>query len=253
MTPDIEPPDRTQIVGFIAAVAAFGALFVALYIGYRYAGLIDTMVYVTVFLLAATAIPGAIMLFGDTVPGSQALAKMHVALGAFAFNHHYLVQTDDGWDWCPGDKDRVWIDGDWHDIEGGEEHRSVLGWRPFGILRYKESDTLQDIRADAKADVTSGRRSSDGGVVERGGYKRRKKPTVQQYGDNIDWLVNLERVYTRGVQKIGDIELIETAEEIIERGQVEDSFMDKNRPALTFLAALAMGVLTGIGYSYLLA
>jgi len=50
---------------------------------------------------------------------------------------------------------------------------------------------------------------------------------------------------------MGDIELIETAEEVIERGQVDDGKLSGMGPALTFIASLIIGVIVGAGVLFL--
>jgi hypothetical protein len=234
----------TRTKAFVALVVGFGLVLATLYGSYRLNGLLDTAVYAGVFVLCATIIPISISIFGAGMPGSAALGKGHIALGAFAYNQHYLVQRDDRWDWCPGEADRVYIDGSWHEIDG-QENKSVLGWRPFGILRYKTGESLQEWRADA---AVSGRRQGmhpDGGEVqiERGGWTQAQKPDISGKGKH--WLVDLKRVYASGVRRIGDIELIETAEEIIERGQVDDGTLSGLGPAITFIVALILGCLVG--------
>jgi len=234
----------TRTKAFGALVVGFGLVVAALYGSYRLNGLLDTVVYAGVFVLCATVIPISISIFGAGMPGSAALGKGHIVLGAFAFSHHYLVQREDAWDWCPGEADRVYIDGEWHAIDG-QETKSVLGWRPFGVLRYKTDETLREWRADA---AVSGRRQGvqpDGGEVEieRGGWTQAPKPDISGQGKH--WLVDLKRVYASGVRRIGDIELIETAEEIIERGQVDDGTLSGLGPAITFIVALILGCLVG--------
>lgn len=238
----------TALVGSMLGVLA------ALYITFRLAGAFATILYVFLFVMFLTLAPLLINLLGNAMPGSTMMGRGHIILGAFAFNNHYLVDRGTRWEWCPGDEDRVYIDEEWHDIDGGLENKSVLGWRPFGILRYKDDDeTLQEVRVDEKAlslrdrdaDVTA-----DGGSIERGGYHQQEKDIVS--GVDGTWLVDLKRVYSRGVKKIGDIEIIETAEEIIERGQINDSKLGLDNPTVTFFASLVFGVITGFAYVYVM-
>lgn len=228
------------------------ALFV-LYLSVRLAGVFATILYVTLFLMTLTFLPLVINLGGNAIPGSAMLARGHWILGAFAFNHHYLVDHGTHWELCPGDDDRVYIDDEWHEITGGLEKKSVLGWRPFGILRYKDDDTLQEVRVDEAALRDRGRgqeATADGGSIERGGYQQQPKDPVS--GIDGSWLLDLKRLYSRGVKKIGDIEIIETAEEIIERGQIHDSKIGLDNPTVTFFLALVFGVITGFAYVYVI-
>lgn len=221
----------TAVAVLVAAIVAFG-------LSVLYNGVVATMVYSVVFVVTLTAIPTAIGVLGEAVPGNGLLAKLQITLGALAYNHHYLVQREDCWEWQPGDDSHVYIDGELREIDGGFENKSVLGWRPFGILRYKEDDSLEQVRVDEQATILA-----DGvGTFERetyGNYETKHPGEIEADG----WLVDLKRVYTHGVRKIGDIELIETAEEIIERGQVDDSAITGWRPVIGSLVGLAMGAI----------
>lgn len=236
--------------GFYYLVVAFAVAVGALYGSYIFNGIVNTIAYAIVFLLCIGLIPTLISLFGSGIPGSASLGRAHIVLGAFAFDHHYLVQLEDRWGWCPGDDSRVYIEGQWHDIDGGLGNKSVLGWRPFGVLRYKDDNSLSEIRVDQLAERQRGNATADGGVVDtgdegmtRGGWQQKYRPTVT--GRTGTWLVDLKRVYSSGIKKIGDIELIETAEEIIERGQVNDSGLSGLGPMVTFTVALFLGILAG--------
>lgn len=217
-------------------------------------GVLNAIVYAILFVFAATVFPFGINLLGGATPNS--IGKLHLLLGAIAFDHHYLVQRDNGWEWCPGDRGRVWIDEEWHELEG-EENYSVLGWRPFGILRYKGQDTWSQQRADQAglSQRPSAARerdpSTDGGapVVERGGVREVERPAIT--GLDGTWLLDLKRVMTNGVRKIGDVELIETAEEIIERNQVDDSRMGNAGPLVESIAGIVLGIVAGYGYIFL--
>lgn len=243
---DIDELRRFQLVAI--GCAGIGAVLFAL--SWRYKGPVETMLYAVLFVFSFALIPSTIGVLGHATPGNTLLGKLHVILGALAYNHHYLVQLDDKWVWCPGDRDGVHIEEcdcgeDWHELVGGHEHRSVLGWRPFGILRHKDAETLTNVRADARGEVARGT-SADGGTVERAGYTEESAPAVD--GLDGDWLVDLKRVYGSGIDKIGDIDLIETAEEIIERGQVDAGTMSEWRAALIGLAGIVIGVVVGFVY-----
>lgn len=238
----------------VVAITLVGGVVVgSLYATYRYVGLLNTIVYTLLFLATVTLAPLTINLAGNGVPFNGPLGRGHIVLGAFAYGHHYLVQRDGNrWEWCPGTQTHVYIDAEWHEIAGGHENKSVLGWRPFGILRYKTNDTYQDVRVDNKALKDTGRDETiaDGGGVMRGSFTETNRPTVSGHGSR--WLVDLKRLWSSGVQKIGDIAIIETAEEIIERGQVNDNTITGN-PTVTFFVALVLGVVVGFVYVYLMA
>jgi hypothetical protein len=173
-------------------------------------------------------------------------------LTAFAFDHHYLVDMGDRWEWCPGDEDSVYVEGEHIEIDGDTSKRSVFGWRPFGILRYKDADTYTDIRVDEHALSQRSDTATDGGsaTIERGGFLEADKPI--ETGIDGKWIVDLKRVFNRGVSKIGDIDIIETAEEIVERGQVNDGRIQNMNPAITLFISIAFGVMVGFAYVYLM-
>lgn len=212
-------------------------------------GAVNATVYAFLFIFSAALFPTLIGLFGNAVPLSESIGKLHITLGALAFDHHYLVQRENKWEVCPGERGRVHIDEEWHDVEGLENY-SRLGWRPFGILRYKDSETWKDQRADRKAKELRGETATDGGdseVVERGGWVQTSEPV--KTGRTGKWLLDLKRAYTRGMEKMGDIELIETAEEVIERGEVDE----KNRlggwkETIEVFGGLLLGALVAGGY-----
>jgi len=240
--------------GVYAAVAIAAVAIAAFAFAVQSRGLFNAIIYTMLFGFAATLFPVGINLFGSATPNS--VGKLHLLLGAVAFDHHYLVQREHGWEWCPGDRGRVWIDDEWHDV-GGEENYSVLGWRPFGILRYKDPDTWSDKRADTagmqqRPSATRERDpSTDGGapVIERGGIREVERPAIS--GLDGTWLLDLKRVMSNGVRKIGDVELIETAEEIIERAQVDDSRMGNAGPLVETILGVFLGIIAGYGYLFL--
>jgi len=227
-----------------AVIVTLAAVSVVLYLSYLYNGAVATAVYAFVFLVCATGLPMAISLLGDGVPFSTALGRGHIVLGAFAFGTHYLVQREDGYEWCPGDEQQVYIDGEYHPVSG-REHMSVLGWRPFGILRYKDDDTWAPIRGDTDATDGDEQAVSDGGAaVERGGYEQTERPIVS--GVDGDWLVDLKKLYTPGLLSFGDIDVIEVAEQIIERGQVNaEQLGGSYRPFIETVVGLILGLAAG--------
>lgn len=240
--------------GLYAGVAIIAVAIGAFAFTVQSRGLLDAIIYSFLFVFSAALFPVMINLLGGSTPNS--VGKLHLLLGAVAFDHHYLVQRAHGWEWCPGERGRVWIDDEWHELEG-EENYSVLGWRPFGILRYKDEDTWTKQRADqaglSKRPSATRERdpSADGGapVVERGGIREVERPVIS--GLDGTWLLDLKRIMTNGVRKIGDVELIETAEEIIERSQVDDGRMSNAGPVVETVGGILLGVLAGYGYIFL--
>lgn len=228
-------------LGVVGGLLALLGLLVVLY------GPVNTIAYVILFLLTATLLPVCIGLFGNAVPGSTAIGKLHIILGALAFDHHYLVERADRWEWCPGDRGTVYVDGEWYEIDGGLDNYSVLGWRPFGIIPFKDEDTWAEYRIDEKAKSIRSGTVADGGThdTERAGWTLREPPVRA----GIDtWVLDLKRIYSSGVRKIGDISLIETAEEVIERGQVQEERVGQLSPWIQTSIGIVMGVLAAALY-----
>jgi len=256
---------------FYFFVIVFAVAIGVLYLSYQLAGLVATIVYAFLFFFTLALLPVTIGVFGSSTPGKKSLGKGHIILGAFAFGHHYLVQRDDRWEWCPGTENQIWIDKEWHQIKNGFENKNVLGWRPFGIARFKDDDgAFLRERVDEEArrlrypDKSLNAAMSDGGKteivnedsenksvenpIEMGGYEVKNRPKAAGYDGR--WVLDIRRIMTEGVKKIGDIELVETAEDIIERGQVDDGRLGSHKPMITFIVSLLFGVITGFIYLY---
>jgi hypothetical protein len=179
------------------------------------------------------------------------VAKLQVILGAFAYGHHYLVQRENRWSWCPGGRDYVYVDGEKHTIEGGLENKSVLGWRPFGILRFKTHDTLVEARADPYAE-TRRDAGTNGGAVVRADIES-VAPPANIDGQGKTWVVDLKRLYDRGVRKMADMEILERAEEVIERKQVEEGGLSGGNSVIELFGSLLLGIVTAYIYLAVLA
>jgi hypothetical protein len=176
------------------------------------------------------------------MPGSSMLGKLHLILGAFAFGRVVLVQFDDRFDLCPATETQVYIGGEWHEIKGGKTNWSILGWRPFGILRFKDEQTLRDARVDTKAARDRGA-AADGGTITRGGYAESDAPL--ETGIDGKWVIDLKRVFSRGIKRIGDISLIETAEEITSREHAKEGVMSGLESVLAPVVGIILGIATG--------
>jgi len=243
---------------FAAAVAAIAVTVAIFWYTMQSRGVVAALLYTVLFGFCATLFPIGISLFGGATPNS--VGKLHLLLGAVAFDHHYIVQREHAWEWCPGDRGRVWIDEEWHEIKGDSfENYSVLGWRPFGILRYKDDATWAEKRVDEAGLKARGAHdrerdpTTDGGTttVERGSFEAVERPIIS--GQEGTWLLDLKRIFTTGVRKIGDIELVETAEEVIERKQVSsDGKMGSAGPVVETVGGLFLGILAGYGYLFLM-
>lgn len=233
---------KRLVLAALSIAATIGALWLLV----AWAGLLDAIIYTVLFIVGLALLPFLIALLGHDVPFNGVIGRLHVLLGALAFNHHYLVDLGDKWEWCPGGPEHVYIEGQWYEIADGFENRSVLGWRPFGILRFKDEETLREVRADTAAEKSRGGAvTADGGTpaVKRGGYDEGKKPPVT--GIDGEWLVDLKRLFSRGVRQIGDVELVETAEEVIERGEVTESAFEGWRSVIGAMMGLIFGCVMG--------
>lgn len=217
-----------------------------LYLSYQLTGLLNTIVYTILFVLSFGLIPMLIGLLGKETPGNVALGKFHFVLAQFAAGEGYLVQTKGSYEMCPGggDGECYWLNGTWHDIESGKQNMTVLGWKPFGIIHHKSDETLNDVRVDPAA-------ISDGGSseVERAGIAE-KPPNPSVTGLDGSWLVDLKRLYRTGLQRVGNIDLVATAEEQTMRDEVDMSFTDKNTMLISSVVGVILGVIVGFVYAY---
>lgn len=229
-----------------------------LYLSVRLAGILATIVYAFAFLIGLTAIPTTILLLGPSMPKflGGILGKLHFILGQLAFGTGYLVQREDRWELCPGTTSSVYIDGEDHEIPDGTSNLNVLGWQPFGILRFKDDDSLQRLR------VGRGGVSADGGRATRAGFDEaspfdsrehleRTEQELRRLGVDIDlddggggWWIDLKRVYARGVRHIGDIDIIEAAEQIMMRKTAKAGRVSGYETYIATFVGIVLGVLT---------
>lgn len=238
---------RRAVMLYASGVSLVGAIAI-LALMWRYLGPLNTILYAFLFVAALGALPAYIGLLGAAAPGSKSISMLHTICGAMAFWRTVLVQTDDRWLLCPARRNpdddakaayQFYLDGAWVDIDGGYNNWSMLGWRPFGILRHKTDDTMRDQRVDTAAQ--RGRRASaDGGAIERGGVTQESMPAVS--GIDGEWLIDLKQVFTRGVQKMGDIELIEIAEEITSRNHAASGITSGRETLIGTIVGLVLGI-----------
>lgn len=230
---------RILLVGGVAALVVL-----ILKTSWRYAGPIATILYAFLFVVGLAGIPTIIMLAGPSFPNALKgfFGKINFVFAQLANGHGYLVQFDDCWKLCIGEADKVWIDGEWREIDGGTENMSVLGWQPFGILRYKDDGTLQEARVDPAGMQQA---QTDGGSsTTRGGYTE-VSPDADISGMDGTWLIDLKRVFSRGLKKIGDIALIEKAEEVAMREEARSSRVAGYEPIIGSAVGILLGVMTG--------
>lgn len=226
---------------YICAVIGVGLLGLAV-VSFILAGPISTALYAFLFLMGALGIPTTVMFLSPSFTRGfrSAFGKLHFIMGQVTYGGGFLVEFDNRWEMCPtratDNGIEVYIEDEWRGPVTGEENMSVLGWQRFGVLRNKEDDTYEAIRYDGAA--------TDGGTgVERGGHSEVPPPT------NTDGLVfDLKRIWSAGLQKIGDIGLIEKAEEVAMRNEAKDGMTSGWEPII----GAFVGLLLGTGTAYVL-
>jgi hypothetical protein len=226
----------TAVVGLLVAMAVPAGV---LYASWQLAGPLSTIVYTVLFIMAFGLVPATIGLFGSATPGGDGLGKGHFIMANFAAGYPYLLQIKDKYVVVPGTAERFWYDGDWHDVEAGLRNRTVLGWRPFGMLWFKDDSDLKDARTDPAA-------SADGGThdVERAGIEE-KAPPAEVSGLDGTWLIDLKRLYRTGLSQIGNVDLVETAEEQTMRDEVNSGTVNEWSAVIGGVLGLIVGVVTG--------
>lgn len=227
-------------VASVVVLVAAGLLLRAMW---GWFGPVNTILYSFSFLFSMAALPLLVLFFGSATPGNGFLGKLHVILAHVAYRYPYLLDVGDRWEYAPGEKKRVWIEGQYRDIKSGFDNRSVLGWRPFGIILDKTRVGLTEQRADTKAERDRGQ-TADGGTVERAGYAEARPPA--ETGIDGTWVLDLKRVFSRGVKRIANIDLIETTEEVTQREQSQTGSFDKWRGVI----AMFFGYFVGVAITY---
>jgi len=224
-------------------------LLAALYISLRFNGALATVVYAITFVVAATFIPSVVTVLRGGVPFGGAIGGLQMTLGQFCYGVGYLVEFEDRYEWCPGTEESVYIDGAWRDIESGQQNLTQLGWKPFGMIHWKPENEQAHPFSDYQPHAESGA-STDGGVdsVTRGGAKQASLEKAQQQRGPV---VDMKRVMNSNVRKFGDTELIERVEEIIERGEVQDSQRSAYGPMIGSIVGLVIGII--VGYASIMA
>lgn len=221
------------------------ACLVLVYGMLEFLGPLTTIVCLFAFVMGLTFIPFTVFLGAPSFPGflKTLFGSLHFILGQTAYERGVLVEFEDRYEMCPAERDRVYIDGDWHEVEGGMNEWTVLGWQPFAMLRYKNGKTWRRERADARA-ATGG--MADGGTdqTKRGSFgEHRPDPSIS--GTDGTWLLDLKRVYTRAVSKMGDTALLEKAEEIAARKEAKESRTSGMEPLIGSAIGLVLGIATG--------
>lgn len=244
--------NRRTIIRTLTSVGIFAVAALVLRQSWLWAGPLATIVYTLAFLVGASLIPMTVAMLGDMAPA--ALGKFEFILGQLAFGRGWLVQHDRDWEMHPGrevqGQEQVFIDDDWHAVDDAQ-NQTILGWQPFGILLSKSRDTLVEHRADPVADAIADRDPTrpDGGeaAVQRGGVKQVDRPGVDLDPD-VDpdnWLLDLKRYWSPGLEQMGDITLIEKIEEVTMRKEAVPDRNEARNMVIGSLIGVVLGAATG--------
>lgn len=229
---------------------------------------LDTAVYTLTFLFTASIIPIMINLLGAATPGGASLGKGHFIIGNIAARYPYLVQKAGEYRLCIGREDAYYLDGEWHKIDDGERNRTILGWREVGFIWHKLPKDVDNERADTGI--------ADGGdaVIQRGGQKAVARPSMDSLacpscestvgtdtkfcpncGNPIEmdtritrpdgWLISVHRLYGKGLEMIGNINLLETAEEQAKRDEVSAGIVDEWSRVLAVIVMFPLSFIGG--------
>lgn len=210
--------------------------------------LFDLTVYLVVFVSAAIGIPAFVSLAGPSMPGflRSIFGPVNWVLGMLTFDIGILVQREQGgYEMCPGRRPddspndlEVYVDEEWHTIEGGHENLSRHGMRPFGLLYFKEDAAFGEYREDAKAVVTG---SEESRRKPRGGFEHSQKPATS--GDE-SYLINTTKV-VEGMQQVARSSIINRAEEQQLKKEAKSSGYSSIATILGAFGGLLVGVITG--------
>jgi len=227
------------------------------------AGAVDAVVYTVLFIAGAALVPVGILMFAPSLPHAigAPLGRGMWILQQVVFGTGYLVEFDSEYRACPGDDGEVYIDGEWHDVNGMED-MTVLGWKPFGTVRFKDDDTLSRERVDNEINEPA----TDGGSapgaadiatmelddvmtpVDSGEEKKRTRGGYTDFGlperaDN--WVLDLKAVYNSGLKKVGDIANIEKSEEVAMREDAKEGVTSGNEVLIGSVVGLLLGIASG--------
>lgn len=272
--PDIDPPDINYhkwgtIVGVLALVV--GGEFLLL----QSVGAFDWTIYNILFAAGAGGVPALIYMAAPSFPGflRSAMGRGMMILGAASWGDWWLVQRDEGWEVCPGDGDAVYVDGQWHGVDG-VENRSVLGWSTFGIVRYKDDRTFQQyarkrrkIRSWVDGDVEDpilnppeevGVKSislPDGGEsAEAEGVTRADGTVSVDFNHGLSGrdgpTIDLMQYWSDGLSQAADLSLIAKAEEIAKREAADGPVGSGYETAVVSIVGLILGAGTAMVMLY---
>jgi len=243
---------------YIGATAVLLTVVVgALGLTYYLAGPVGLVVYSILFVLGAGGVPGLIYALGPSMPAllGKPLGRGMFVLQQMSMGTGYLVEFDREYRMCPGREGEVYAEGEWREVNG-LENMTVAGWQPFGTVRYKDEETLEEVRVDSVAadggrpsaakiatmsagDVVAKPGTRDSSRDKRGGYEGASKPT-NPHG----WVLDLVKVYSSGLRKLADIASIEKSEEVAMREQAKEGVTGGNQALIGSIVGLIMGAIT---------
>lgn len=241
-------PSKPQLIGFTLLVILFSTAAIILWFSWNTAGPIDTIVYAFLFIFAATFFP--VSLLFDLIVGDMmrnAYGKLHFIMGQLVFQHGWLVQIGrDTLELVPGREDAFWYDGNWYtNVDDAVRNQTVMGWMPFTMAYFKDEESLSEYRVDPRAIANGGTAIGDGGSVsERGGFEEAPPPTGVSGMDGT-WLADAKALFGRGLEKIGDMSIIQRTEQVEMQKQAKQSRVGGWEPIIGVIAGLLIGILVG--------
>lgn len=236
---------------FLFSIIGFGAVVAVFWYSWRAAGPINTIIYFLLFGVSLTFLPVLIYLkFVPSALGIKAgVGKLHFVMAQVASGVGWLVQVNERIEYCPGDEEGFYYEGDWYrDVDDAVRNSTVLGWMPFKMAYFKDDDSLKEFRVDPANEVRSGiPTTADGGyTVERGDGLIEKRPDASVSGMDDTWLVDIKRLFSEGIEQFGDIDLVDTTEEITMRKEAKSKNISGWKPIIGASVGLLIGILTGV-------
>lgn len=230
---------RARRLGVLAA--SILAFVLAGYLLVKTFGVLFAVLYMVVFLVGVSLLPGIVALIGPAA-SMPTVGKLYFIFGQLAYGIGLLVQSASGYRMHPGRKTseglEMYTGSEWVPVENMGE-LTVVGFREFGMVLEKDEAAMADHR------VQQGELASDGGgnTVVRAGYS--EVPPHQSWKPNDGgewWQIDLKRVFSKGVRKFGDIDVLEKAEEVAMRKEAAGSRFGGWQGTIEVAAGLLFGV-----------
>lgn len=236
---------KRRAIKIVLSLFGLGVSAGVLWLSLELAGIIATIVYAVLFLFGAFGVPVFMLFKGTDMIAGSMLGKLHFLLGQFAFGTGVLLQRGDTHEMVPGRKTSdgydAWVDGEWREV--ADTHNvSILGLRPFLYATAKDTRGFEKLRVDPAA-LTS--KQTDGGSTVTRANVSEVPPPSDVSGLDGTMIVDLKRLFESGLRKMGNISLIEKAEEIEQRKQTQKSLSDKYSTVIGSIVGLIIGVISG--------